>query len=684
MSCPIAAVSDSPADAVRPPSLASFGRGLYLLSSRRSSKWVVALMSMVRVRARARFGLAIAAALISVLSGCGGSSTDAPPAQASVAPSFATAPANQSVTEPAAASWSVTVNGTPTPALQWQQSTDAGITWTDIPGATAATYTLPTTTAPADDGRRYRVVATSSAGSTTSTVATLAVAAAAPLPGGADVFTAAAAPQIAVPTLDPAYRASALVTPAGGTLVLDGAAGVRYTLTVPAGALVVPTVLSMTVLSGVSGDGFERFVAGVQLEPAGLQLLDVSTLEITGIAAPPADRRIHAGIDGPIDGELFLNLFDNTTDAVRLKLSHFSSAYVAEGSLARQAALIRSFTTASENRLSSVLAATLALQPRGSVTPASALATIRRRYQDDVIRFQTASGPASCAVGYAAIASAFSATRQLVLLGDPANDITLPPDYLDRTINQCIAEANCSLVKRLSLQRQVQLLGASPAQLARLDAEEARCSAAWSGQVQWRLSGTLHRTEGACAIDETRQGSGYVEYNSTGRPLAPTGGVLPGVNLNATEASRYTKVCSYDAIPGDPADCYLSKSEQIITEQGRTKDVAAQFIPQDALVTITGEVYTFLPSSVLVPVTRVNERWETTVCRSNNNVPVRTLQSRIVDADVNGPSWDNNLGGPWAADQTDVAGTRTGSPQSGGVDLGFSTTLQQDWAFKRP
>jgi hypothetical protein len=621
------------------------------------------------------------------LVGCGGGSSDSAlglgPSAASVAPSFTTAPSSLSLTEPSAASWTVVASGTPAPALQWQLSIDAGVTWANIVGATASTYTLAAT-ALADDGKRYRVVATNVAGSTTSSVATLAVAPAPTLPGGSDLFTAAATPRIVTPTLDPGFRASALITPAGGTLVLDGAAGARYTLTVPAGALVQSRLISMNALSGVSGDGFDRFVAGVQLEPAGLQLLDFATLEITGIAAPPSDRRIHAGIDGPIDGELFLNLFDNSTNAIRLKLLHFSSAYVSEGSPAQRAAAVRAFTTAAANRVSSALSASLATQPRGSLTPASLLDEISLRYQEDVLRFQTASVPASCTEGFTTLSSVFSLTRTLLLLGQPAPNVVIPPTFLNDTISKCIAEANCSLVKRLTLYRQVQLRGGSQELLDLLDAEEARCSAAWSGLAQWSVSGTLHRTEGACVIDETRQGSGYVEYNSTGGRVASDGGVLPGVNVIASEASRYAAVCSYLRADGDTSDCYLSQTENIITRKGRADDPSTQLVPLEALVSIVGDRYIFQPSGVLVPVDRVDERWETQVCRSNNNQPVRTSKSRIMDTDFAGPLWDIDLGGPWSPGQTELAGSRTAAPQAGGVDLDFRSTLQQTWSFKRP
>ncbi len=127
----------------------------------------------------------MALALASGLAGCGGGSSGTDPAPATtpappsapVTPSITTAPANQSVTEPAAASWTIVASGTPAPALQWQLSTDAGTTWADIPGATAATYTLQPTSL-ADDGKRVRVIVSSTAASVTSGEATLTVVAA--------------------------------------------------------------------------------------------------------------------------------------------------------------------------------------------------------------------------------------------------------------------------------------------------------------------------------------------------------------------------------------------------------------------------------------------------------------------------------------------------------------------------
>ncbi|MCW5952135.1 MAG: hypothetical protein KIT69_07750 [Propionibacteriaceae bacterium] len=64
----------------------------------------------------------------------------------------------------------------PAPTVQWQRSTDGGITWHDLRGATAASYTIDTVSQ-AQDGQRFRAVFRNSAapGGVTTQAATLTV-----------------------------------------------------------------------------------------------------------------------------------------------------------------------------------------------------------------------------------------------------------------------------------------------------------------------------------------------------------------------------------------------------------------------------------------------------------------------------------------------------------------------------
>ncbi|MCW5664484.1 MAG: immunoglobulin domain-containing protein [Piscinibacter sp.] len=89
-----------------------------------------------------------------------------------VAPAITTQPQDTSVAQGATATFSCTASGT-APAYQWQRSNDA-TNWTDIPGATNASYTTPATQA-ADDGSRYRCRASNTAGSVFSAGALLTV-----------------------------------------------------------------------------------------------------------------------------------------------------------------------------------------------------------------------------------------------------------------------------------------------------------------------------------------------------------------------------------------------------------------------------------------------------------------------------------------------------------------------------
>lgn len=103
---------------------------------------------------------------------------------ASSGPTINTQPANQSVTSPATATFSVSATASAgSLTYQWQRQPAAGGGFTNISGAVAASYTTGATTVSgggASSGDQYRVVVTDSNGSTTSGGASLTVAAAAP------------------------------------------------------------------------------------------------------------------------------------------------------------------------------------------------------------------------------------------------------------------------------------------------------------------------------------------------------------------------------------------------------------------------------------------------------------------------------------------------------------------------
>ena len=88
--------------------------------------------------------------------------------QATVAPAINTQPANRTVTAGGTATFSVTATGTGPFNYQWKKG------GTDISGATSSSYTTPATSS-ADSGAQYSVVVSNSAGTVTSSSATLSV-----------------------------------------------------------------------------------------------------------------------------------------------------------------------------------------------------------------------------------------------------------------------------------------------------------------------------------------------------------------------------------------------------------------------------------------------------------------------------------------------------------------------------
>ncbi|HEY6270235.1 MAG TPA: hypothetical protein VIX11_18180 [Candidatus Acidoferrum sp.] len=87
---------------------------------------------------------------------------------APVAPTITTQPVNQTVNAGQAATFSVVASGTAPLSYQWRKNT------ANVSGATASSYTTPVTTS-ADNGAKFDVVVSNSAGNITSAQATLTV-----------------------------------------------------------------------------------------------------------------------------------------------------------------------------------------------------------------------------------------------------------------------------------------------------------------------------------------------------------------------------------------------------------------------------------------------------------------------------------------------------------------------------
>ena len=201
-----------------------------------------------------KLGLGPLCLLVLLIAGCGGGSNDTPPKDPGVVPPAATAPvitaqpAATTVTAPAAATFSITASGTAPLTYRWRSSTD-GTTWTDIAGATAASYVTGVTDV-GMNGRYYSVVVGNIAGSVTSGSAQLTViATTSPDPGGGG-GPSGEFPHTANPF-------AAAVTPADNALAyFDVASTNDSTVHIPAGAADIAVADGVTLSIGIPGDAF--------------------------------------------------------------------------------------------------------------------------------------------------------------------------------------------------------------------------------------------------------------------------------------------------------------------------------------------------------------------------------------------------------------------------------------------
>jgi immunoglobulin I-set domain protein len=183
-----------------------------------------------------------------------------------VAPTITTQPANQTVTVGQTATFSVTATGTAPLSYQWQKNS------ANILGATSPSYTTPATTS-ADNGAMFDVVASNSAGSQTSTIASLTVNA------------VAVAPTI---TTQPANQTVTVGQTATFSVTATGTAPLSYQWQKNSANISGATGSSYTTPTTVSGDSGAKFDVLVS-NTAGSQTSSMATLTVNAVISSNID-----------------------------------------------------------------------------------------------------------------------------------------------------------------------------------------------------------------------------------------------------------------------------------------------------------------------------------------------------------------------------------------------------------
>ena len=165
---------------------------------------------------------------------------------ANTAPTITTNPADTSVAAGATATFTAAASGAPTPTVQWQVSSSGGA-FTNVAGATSTTLSITDTTM-AMSGNKYQAVFTNSAGSATTSAATLTVTAAAATSGtvlgGLVPITGSTIQLYAVGTTGDGSASTPLL--AGTAVVSDGSG----TFSLPAFSCPTPGTLVFITASG--------------------------------------------------------------------------------------------------------------------------------------------------------------------------------------------------------------------------------------------------------------------------------------------------------------------------------------------------------------------------------------------------------------------------------------------------
>lgn len=240
---------------------------------------------------------------------------------APLAPTVTAQPSPVSVNVGSVASFSAAASGTPTPTVQWMVSSDAGSIYSSIGGATSTTYSF--TAQSGQNGYLYEAVFANTAGSATSTPASLTVTTAPIAPiittqptsvtiaAGSTATFSAAASGSPVPTIQWSYSTNGTTwTPT------SGATSTSYSLTVNSGengyryeavfansagsATTTPAMLTVTTAPNASSSNWSGYADYGTTFTGVSGSWTVPTLTCSGNATTYSSHWI--GIDGAASG----------------------------------------------------------------------------------------------------------------------------------------------------------------------------------------------------------------------------------------------------------------------------------------------------------------------------------------------------------------------------------------------
>ena len=222
--------------------------------------------------ASALFRTALAGLCLALVA-CGGGAEVPPPESV---PTPVMQPADQSVVEGTAASFTVTAAGAAPLAYQWFSSTD-GVTFTAIAGATSASFSTGATTL-AQNGTHYRVVVSNGLGSVTSSAATLTVSPAVVAPA----IVAQPADQAVVAPASATFNVTATGTSLSYDWQVSTDGGTTFTDVVGA-----PDTPNLPIANSAVGQSGQRYRVRVS-NPAGSVTSNPALLTVTAATTAPA------------------------------------------------------------------------------------------------------------------------------------------------------------------------------------------------------------------------------------------------------------------------------------------------------------------------------------------------------------------------------------------------------------